>query len=79
MQQNFIVLLNWFQVSQSTHVRLGEHDISTTGDGATPEDVPIEQVTCINRNVPKSSWHFTFLIKIELLSLIVGKPKDGSF
>ena len=55
MQQNFIVLLNWFQVSQSTHVRLGEHDISTTGDGATPEDVPIEQVTCINRNVPKSS------------------------
>ena len=29
--------------SPATHVRLGEHDISTTNDGATAEDVTIKR------------------------------------
>lgn len=32
------------QVTQSSHVRLGELDISNPNDGAQPEDVPIERV-----------------------------------
>ncbi len=32
------------QVTQSTHVRLADLDISTSADGATPEDVPIAKV-----------------------------------
>jgi serine protease 22 len=30
---------------RSTHVRVGEHDVSTANDGATPEDVAIKRVT----------------------------------
>ncbi len=33
-----------FQVSPSTHVRLAEHDISNSADGAQPEDVGIAKV-----------------------------------
>ena len=32
------------QVTQSTHVRLAEHDVSTDSDGAQPEDVAIAKV-----------------------------------
>ena len=31
--------------SPATHVRLGEHDISTTADGVTIEDVAIKKIT----------------------------------
>jgi secreted trypsin-like serine protease len=30
-------------LSPSTHVRLGDHDISTTNDGETAEDIPIKR------------------------------------
>jgi trypsin len=52
--------------SPATHVRLGEHDISSTGDGATPEDVAIKKVTT-------HEGYTTSALQVEILSSLIHR------
>ena len=53
-------------MTQSTHVRLGELDISNPNDGAQPEDVAIEKVSELKFKVPRttsSCWIAKLLLR----------------
>jgi transmembrane serine protease 9 len=48
-----------------THVRVGEHDVSTANDGATPEDVAIKRVTSHQQYSPTNRLNDIAVLLLE--------------
>ncbi len=50
---------------RSTHVRVGEHDVSTANDGVTPEDVAIKRVTSHQQYSPTNQRNDIAVLLLE--------------
>ena len=60
------------QKSPSTHVRVGEHDISTANDGANTEDISIQKVT--THETYSMALHQNDIALIELDRPVTFRP-----